>query len=98
MTPLERNPKARRVVYGALWFVGLALTGAQAGIASSGVPQPTWLSITLGAFPAVAAYVGFQAQANTPAPDARGPQERPGAMADDLDHPNGAEDYQEPQP
>lgn len=67
MTPLEQYPAARRIVYGFLWVAGLFLVAAQLSVAAvDDWTQPKWLTAALAVFPAVSAYVGFQARANTP--------------------------------
>lgn len=68
MTPLEQYPAARRAVYGLLWLVGLVLVAAEGWCWATKAAQPTWLTGTLGVFPIVAAYVGYQARSNTPKP------------------------------
>lgn len=65
MTPLEQYPGARRIVYGILWVAGLFLTGVQLWVAATDAGQPQWLTGALAVLPAVCAYVGYQAQANT---------------------------------
>ena len=68
MNPLVNRPRARSCVYLALWVAGLVLTACQIGVAAiEGATQPSWLTVALAVFPAVAAYVGYTAQANTPA-------------------------------
>ena len=64
-TPLEQYPAVRRYVYSALWLIGLILVGAQVGVAAiPDAAQPAWLTVALAVYPAVGAYVGFQAKQN----------------------------------
>ena len=68
MNPLADRPRARSVVYGILWVAGLVLTACQIGVGViPDATQPVWLTVALAVFPAVAAYVGYTAQQNTPA-------------------------------
>lgn len=101
MTPLEQYPAARRAVYHLLWVAGLVLLAAQLGVAAiEEWTQPVWLTVALAVYPAIGTYVGYQAQANTPAPAPPVPAERlraidgttlPGVPTDPLDGPS--QDY-----
>jgi hypothetical protein len=65
--PLADNPAARKAIYTLLWVASLAVGGIGAGYGASDSGIPDWYAPVAAVYAFVAAFVGFQASANTPA-------------------------------
>ena len=67
MNPLSDYPKLRKALYTAFWVLGGILVVWQVVVgAVEGMTQPAVLTALLAAYPAAGAYIGYQAQQNTP--------------------------------
>ena len=66
MNPLSGAPRLRQWIYRGLWATGGLLVGAQVAVGSiDDWKQPAWLTAALAVYPAIASYVGYQADRNT---------------------------------
>lgn len=67
MNPLSDYPRVRKALYQIFWVIGGLLVVAQVAVAAiPDATQPTLLTVLLAAYPAAGAYIGYQAQQNTP--------------------------------
>lgn len=65
MNPLAENPAARKATYTLLWFASLVIGGIGAGYGAADAGIPSWYAPVAAVYAFVAAFVGYQASANT---------------------------------